>query len=363
MDLKLSTLRTEVKQFKKSNPRLTRRLQALIDLVKFYKKWGVITEADRERIAARHETSGRTLYRWEESYKRGGCVALTPKASPGRPPVAIRGWTAKRIRGYRKLYQWGAEVIQAHLKLDHGIKVTRYAINAYLRKKGLLKTRKTVRKKSKHDKIVQVEHPGQHTQTDVKHLPHLLPNPKKCYVYNFVDHASKWAFKRAYDSYGPSETRDFMRQVIGAAPFPITRSQTDNGIEFTYKYVTNADEPRKHALDEICEANGIRHVLIPPGEKELQGLVERSHRQDDEELYHRITPRNLEEFNRLLDQHCRWRNERRRRKSLGWRTSNQFIAEYRAKVIESNSEPGPDTKIHLQDKDTEEAYVELDIAA
>jgi transposase InsO family protein len=97
------------------------------------------------------------------------------------------------------------------------------------------------------------------------------------------------------------------------------------GIEFTYKYVTNIDEPLEHALDRLCRERGIRHVLIPPGEKELQGLVERNHRQDDDELYHRIRPFDVAALNRELDKHTTWCNSKRRRKALGWRTSDEFV--------------------------------------
>ena len=123
-----------------------------------------------------------------------------------------------------------------------------------------------------------------------------------------------------------------MRWVLAAAPFTITRLQSDNGVEFTNKYLTTLDDPKTHALDELCKTNGIRHVLIPPGEKELQGLVERSHRQDDEELFHRITPLTLEAFNKTLLDHCEWRNGRRRRKALGWKTSDEFLKEHKNQI-------------------------------
>jgi transposase len=333
MDLKLRSLRQEVKHFRKHSPRLTRRLLALIELVTCAQKHGSVGESDVERIAAHFLVSPRTLYRWQAAYLSGGVRKLLPKRGQGRRRWFVRGHTAKKIREYRLRYRFGAEVIQAHLELDDGIKLSRYKIARYLREAGLtLRPLKKRERKKRHTKIVQVDHPGTHTQMDVKHLPHLLANRRKCYVYNFVDHASKWAFKFAYDSYGPSETRDFMDRVIRAAPFAIKRAQTDNGIEFTNKFVSHLDDPKAHAMDDVCTSNSIRHVLIPIGEKELQGLVERSHRQDDNELYHRITPKDLEEFNRMLAEHCQWRNSKRRRKSLGWRSSDQFLADYKVRI-------------------------------
>jgi transposase len=363
MDLKLTVLRQEVKQFRKKSPRVLNRLLALVELTKFRQKWRRVNERDYEQIAARFGASGRTLYRWEAAYKRGGAKALIPGKSPGRKPTEVRGHTAKKIREWRKLYNWGAEVIQAHLLHDFGIKLSQYKINRYLRKKGLL-VRKKCKPRKKHTKVVQVATPGLHTQTDVKHLPTLLGDHKKCYVYNFVDHASKWSFKKAYDSYGPSETKDFMSCVIAAAPFVITRLQSDNGVEFTNKYISHVDDPKVHALDELCADKQIRHVLIPPGEKELQGLVERSHRQDDEELYHRLKPRNLGEFNKLLAEHCRWRNARRRRKALGWKTSDEFLVEHQQKVEKWLYENGPSPfQIQVATNTTDESIVSAEKAA
>ncbi len=187
-----------------------------------------------------------------------------------------------------------------------------------------------------------MKEPGHHTQIDVKYVTSLLGNGEKAYTYSFVDHASRWRFKYAYDSFGPSETKNFMLRLLEKIPFSILRLQSDNGVEFTYKYITNIDEPREHALDRLCREQGIRHVLIPPGEKELQGLVERNHRQDDDELYHRIRPFDVAALNRYLDKHTMWCNSRRRRKALGWRTSNEYLHDHRQQLVARQNQPAPE---------------------
>jgi len=354
MNLKLDVLRMEVKPFRKNFPRVLKRFLALIELTKFRHKYGRVRESEYEQIAGRFETSGRTLYRWEAAYRKGGAEALVPGKACGREATVIRGHTARKIREMRKLFNWGAEVIQAHLKFDHGIKLSRHKINRYLRKTGLL-VRKKCKPRKKHTRVVVVLSPGAHTQTDVKHLSHILGNGQKCYNYNFVDHASKWSFKRAYEAYGSSETEDFIRRVIENAPFDISRLQSDNGIEFTFKYVSHEDNPKEHALDRLCRDENIRHVLIPPGEKELQGLVERSHRQDDEELFHRIKPYDLAELNKILESHCEWRNTKRRRKALGWKSSNEFLIEHEKKIQKWLYENAPSPfQIQATEKITEE---------
>jgi transposase len=333
MDLKIDELRVAAKHYFSKCPRTKERLLALIELSKRSRSNWKLRELDYERVAAEFGRTSRTLHRWKKSWDEWGVKGLVPKASPGRKKRPISGFTARKILEYRTNYNWGAEVIQAHLKFDFGQTISQDRIHRFLLRQGFVKKIRTRKPKKKHTKIVKVDKPGAHTQNDVKHLPHMLPNSVKSYVYNFVDHACKWEMKRAYDSYGPAETKDFAQRVVNQAPFKITRWQTDNGVEFTFKFLSHVDKPKKHALDRFCESNDIKHVLIPPGEKELQGLVERSHRMDDDELYHRIEPQTLDELNRYLDAHCAWKNARRRRKSLDWKTPNQWLEEYGKQIL------------------------------
>ncbi len=343
MDLNLCELRRAAKQYRGTCQRTSERLLALIELAKREESRGWIVALDYERVATEFGFADRSLYRWKKRYVENGVKGVVPKVSKGRRAKPITGYGAKKITQWREKYGWGAEVISAHLLHGEGIAIKQGRVQRFLKRKGLIKTKRKYRRKSKHVRVVKVADPGKHTQTDVKHLPWILANRRKTYVYNFVDHASKWEFKRAYDSYGPSETKDFMTSLLREIPFSIARLQSDNGIEYTFKYVSLIDEPRKHALDEFCESNGIRHVLIPPGEKELQGLVERSHRMDDEELYHRIRPRDLQHFNEILAQHSKWKNSTRRRKSIGWKTPLEWLAEYEAGKIK-NQENQPHTE-------------------
>lgn len=332
MDLNIDQLRIAAKRYRGKSPRIMERLLALMELGKRGRSKRRLRQLDYERVAEEFGVASRTLCRWKRGWEENGLKGVVPKVSPGRKQRPISGFTAKKIREFRKKYRWGAEVIQAHLKHDYGILLSQDRIHRFLIRKGLVVNRRKRKPKSNHTRVVKVEKPGVHTQNDVKHLPHMLPNEQKSYVYNFVDHASRWEFKKAYDSLGPSETRDFVERVIKRAPFTIWRWQTDNGVEFTFKYVSHIDKPKKHVLDKICEKNGIKHVLIPPGEKELQGLVERSHRMDDDELYHRIRPTTLEELNRFLEAHCEWKNRSRRRKSLDWMTPYEWLNKYRTET-------------------------------
>ena len=329
MNLKIEQLRTDYKKYRKKSKTLDLRLKSLVELVKRRSLFTTsYSDLDYDLVGEKFDKSGRTIRRWAKLYNERGAQGLNSKTHSNRKKHVINGWTANKITEYRLKYNWGAETIQAHLNGDHDIELTEFKINEFLRMKKLLKKKRKKKLKNRHTTVVVVETPGAHTQTDVKHLPRILLSGEKTYVYNFVDHASRWEHKEGFDSYCPFNTKKFFNNVIKEAPFNILCSQTDNGVEFTNKFISRVDEPRLNCFETFLLDKKIKHRLIPPGEKELNGLVERSHRTDDEEFYHRIHPVNLVEFNKLLKVHCRWRNEERRKKPLGWLTTSEWLWNY-----------------------------------
>ncbi len=71
----------------------------------------------------------------------------------------------------------------------------------------------------------------------------------------------------------------YMRKVYEAMPFKIECVQTDNGLEFTNRLLTNNDKLTLFE-EELLKSN-IRHNLIKPYTPRLSGKDERSHRKDN----------------------------------------------------------------------------------
>jgi transposase InsO family protein len=340
MILSLEKLRRDYKLYRKKDEEIAARIDILLSYSKFELKYQgpTLQETKIKFITAfltSMEISERTIQRWKKDYSERGPDGLGKLKATGRPPVAIRPRIRRVITAYRKMYRWGSEAIQAHLRIDLNYKVSRHKIEKFLDDSGLrdqypctTKKRQKAEKKKKHTKVVVVQNPGQHTQMDVKYQLHLLTNKSKAYVYNFIDHASNWSFKFAYSRINARNTEDFMKRIMSSCPFKIDRLQTDNGVEFTSKYLCVAKDPEDHLLDQFCIHNEIDHKLIPPGEKELQGLVERSHRQDDQELFSRINPKDLADFNEHLSFFKDERNRKRRFKKLDWKTPDEWLENY-----------------------------------
>jgi transposase len=340
MKLTLSNLRSDYKLIYKVHPNTAMRISALIELVKISNEFKLSRTSAGKRIKTLALCQGldisiRTLFRWKASYKKNGFVGLTKKKALGKLAVEPTDLEKFLMREMREKYRWGSEVIQAHLKRDHSVSLTRHKIERFLRRSGLRDEFPCTTKKRRlnikkvHTRVVKVHNPGDHTQMDTKHQPHILQNGEKCYVFNFIDHASNWSFKRAYSKINPKSTIDFMNRLLEVCPFKIQRLQTDNGTEYTYKfYKRYMDIKKEHPLEIFCENNNIVQKLIPPGVKELQGLVERSHRQDDQELFSRIEPLEIDSFNESLEEFYISRNKSRRFKKLDWSTADEWLIEY-----------------------------------
>ena len=106
-------------------------------------------------------------------------------------------------------------------------------------------------------------------------------------------------------------------------PFKIQKIQTDNGTEFTYKYISdNEISP----LDKVLQVLKIPHILIPPRTPWHNGKVERSHRNDQRYFYNWDTFKTLDELNEKLKRHLEWSNNKIMR-TLGIKSPMQLLAE------------------------------------
>ena len=111
--------------------------------------------------------------------------------------------------------------------------------------------------------------------------------------------------------------------LVKAFPFKIQTIQTDNGIEFTFKYISDEAEC---PFDTELKLRRISHKLIPPRTPWQNGKVERSHRNDQRYFYDWETFRNVDELNRKLAEHLRWSNNKPMR-TLGDKSPAELLAE------------------------------------
>lgn len=94
------------------------------------------------------------------------------------------------------------------------------------------------------------------------------------YQWTAIDECTRVRFVYGFEKHSPENTVKFFKMLQKAFPFQIQTVLTDNGTEFTYKYISDTG---KSPLDIMLEAMGIPHKLIPPRTPWHNGKVERSH--------------------------------------------------------------------------------------
>ena len=171
--------------------------------------------------------------------------------------------------------------------------------------------------------------PGEKVQIDVKEVPYnclrgeALRNNRHFYQWTAIDECTRMRFIYAFEEHTPENTVRFLAMLIKVFPFKIRTIQTDNGTEFTYKFIS---EERISPMDQALRRLGIAHVLIPPRTPWHNGKVERSHRNDQRYFYDWETFRSLKDLNEKLEKHLEWSNNKRMR-TLGGKSPVQMLKE------------------------------------
>jgi transposase InsO family protein len=270
---------------------------------------------------------GRTFYyKWWSRLKVSGFELASlqeqsrrPLTSPYKTPPEIE----KKIIDL-KILNHGALMIHGLLKREQ-ISVSVPTISHILneRKEVTPEERKRL---NPHNKRYELPVPGQRLQMDVKYVPHLVEG-KKAFTYVAVDECTRWRFAYTFDWLDHGNTVKFLEMLKVDCPFPIVCIQTDNGFEFTMKLNPNVPKDYEHPMDTWCRENGIVHRLIPPGVKELNGKVERSHRIDDQYFYWKAPDKCLKTFNEKQQEWMKYYNEERPHYGIGFLTPVEKLQE------------------------------------
>lgn len=283
-------------------------------------KLGNVTEACHRR------GFGRTFYyKWWSRFKRSNYQLKSlkersrkPKKSPAK---TSRYWELKMLDLKSKGY--GSLMIKALLKRQNNVDFAASTINHILngREKDRVKTKKT--KLNPRTRRYELFVPGERLQLDVKYVPRLI-NGKRCFAYVAIDECTRWRFGKIMPELNAEMTLEFLDALMEAVPFPIKCIQTDNGQEFTKKYFGGGDD---HLMNLWCKREGIEHKLIPPGAKELNGKVERSHRIDEQYFYWRASYSSLGALEEQYKEWINFYNTERPHLSLEWMTPKEKLAE------------------------------------
>ena len=118
--------------------------------------------------------------------------------------------------------------------------------------------------------------PG-YIHADVKYLPKLADQAAHEYLFVAIDRATRWVYLEVKPDKTAVSAAAFLKAVVEAAPMRIVKVLTDNGKEFTDRFVATGerDPTGRHKFDRVCADEGIEHRLITPRKPQTNGMVER----------------------------------------------------------------------------------------
>ena len=280
-----------------------------------------------KQVCEKRGVSTDQFYHWGKllrKFKNIECLrskSRKPKHSPNQTSKRIE----RRILALRKAEpSHGSERISFDLKRLFKITCAPMTVYNVLKRLKLISRDYHKKLTKRHHRRYRRPFPG-YMQMDIKYVPYKI-NGQQFYEFNIVDHCTTWRFIRAYKNLTHANILLFLAGLEASCPFPILEIQTDNGQEFTDKYRNGRVEPSgQHELDIWCKARDIIHRLIPIGQKELNGKVENTHKQDDREFYAGVPAKSFENLERAMQGYNgRW-NSLRATKALGWKTPNECI--------------------------------------
>ena len=100
----------------------------------------------------------------------------------------------------------------------------------------------------KHDRrYPELTIPGEKVQIDVKEVPYSClkgaakRDGKHLYQWTAIDECTRVRFVYGFEEYTPENSVKFLKMLQKVFPFRIQTVQTDNGTEFTYKYISDTE--------------------------------------------------------------------------------------------------------------------------
>ena len=263
-----------------------------------------VTQAARE-----YHCNRQFIYRLRWRYD-GTPQSLLPKSR--RPHSHPRQHTEEEIDLIRRMRcrnpHDGLIVFWVKLR-QRGYTRTPSALYRCLRRLGLApqKLPNPKRKSKPYERAVR---PGSKVQIDVKVIPKACIAEQawkqglRLYQYTALDECTRFRYVAAFPEQSTYSSAQFLDQVVKHFPFRILEVQTDNGREFTERFVKQSSQQLTLFGDN--------------------GKVERSHRKDNEYFYASHRFYSFEDFHQQLAVHNRKYNEFPM-KPLGWKSPKEYL--------------------------------------
>jgi transposase InsO family protein len=186
---------------------------------------------------------------------------------------------------------------------------TRHYVSLYrvMRREGLGRQRTAKKTKYKPKPYEQMRYAGERVQVDVKVVPKACIQDedwKRYYQYTAIDEFSRLRYLEAFQTADTFSSAVFIeRAAFARKGIRIECVQTDNGFEFTKRFLKTRQDRNLSLFETVLDQKGIRHKLIKPYTPRHNGTVERSHKEDQKRLYDHARFFSFEDFRKQLRRH------------------------------------------------------------
>ena len=285
--------------------------------------------------------SRRKLYFWLNRLRQAG-YDINSLASHSRAPKSNSRMIPEEtirlaIRVSSENYNIGAKNTALVLKTEHNIKIHASTLGYIFKRQNISKQYRKP-KKNPHTKRYAAQNALERTQQDTVNLGIVDNNGNKVKAYPVVDDCSRVATAYVADEHSNYEATNGLKRFVEKYGKP-DNSQTDNGVEFTNKYLSEENPKRqkeavKSGYEQYLDQKKIRHKLIRPRTPQLNGKVERFNQTLKRSLRGRLKDgMNIPQIQEIVDKFLDWYNNVRPHVSLNGLTPYQvFCQTVEAKV-------------------------------
>ena len=201
-----------------------------------------------------------------------------------------------------------------------------------------MKLNKPVKKKKSYPKSNYKKkiatYPGERVQIDVKFVPleciGFSSKHSRYYQITAIDEYSRKRYLELVNENSTYTTSNFLTRLEENLGFKIDLVQTDNGLEF----INDPDRTRKKSRFQkvILESLGMKHKRTRPYSPWQNGIVERSHRIDNDKFYNKRRFNSYKEIEKAFRRYAnRYNNVSR--KVLNFRTPNEIVNMYNSRDV------------------------------
>lgn len=289
-------------------------------VIRYANKNGV-TEASN-----RHHRSRQAIYEWIAKYD-GSWKSLIdrshrPNSHPNQHTEAEKAMILRRYPRYKDdmIMLWDSLRKSGYTRCYNSLV---RVVNKWIKPKA---KPKSIRKAKPY---ARATYPGQKVQVDVKFVPvYCVANGQKYYQYTAIDECTRLVFREMYDEHSTYSSKDFLKKLIEAFPFPIREIQTDNGTEWTNALLVK-NATHKTQFEQYLEDNEIIYHRIRVATPRHNGKVERQHRTDEKRFYKKMRMYSLADGRAQLAKYNQ-RSNNISKICLNFRTPNEVLDNYLA---------------------------------